>query len=62
MNHDGELDMFEQMMDIAMYDEMIKKSEVDKVGLDRNELECMDEDEQRVVLEEADLDLDDFDF
>ena len=36
--------------------------ELEMAGLDRDELEFMDEDERREVLEDAGLDPDDFDF
>ena len=62
LNHDGELDVFEQVMDVAMFDTMIKDSELDAAGLDRSELEWMDDCERREALEEVGLDPDDFDF
>ena len=40
----------------------VYKSELELAGLDPEELEYMDEDERREVLEEAGLDPDDFDF
>jgi len=74
-NSDGKLDSFEracefQFMDslsgadssdVCSYDEN-ESFDLEMAGLSRDELEFMDEDERREVLEDAGLDPDDFDF
>ena len=55
-NRDGKLDGFERAADFCAFNEL------ELAGLDSEELEYMDEDERREVLEEAGLDPDDFDF
>lgn len=73
MNHDGELDTFERTMDYIAYEELTTEVEnnekeddlmidLELSGLDYDELEFMDEDERREVLEDAGLDPDDYDF
>ncbi len=73
MNHDGELDGFEQAADFAAFATLMDKmneedsdddeeSELEVAGLDATDLEFMDEDERREALEDAGLDPDDFDF
>ena len=62
LNHDGNLSFFEQVMDVAMFDRMIRDSELEDAGLDRLDLELMDDDERREVLEDAGLDPDNYDF
>lgn len=73
MNHDGELDTFERTMDYIAYEELTTEVEnneeeddfmtdLELSGLDYDELEFMDEDERREVLEEAGLDPEDYDF
>lgn len=68
-NRDGKLDISE----IMMHDEIVFGHDSDEdeddfedelvmSGLDRWELEDMDEDERREALEDAGLDPDDFDF
>lgn len=69
LNHDGELDLRESMLDFMAFEEMTKESESDDedsfegelelAGLDACELEIMDEDERREALEDAGLDPDD---
>lgn len=74
-NRDGKLDMSEQAMQFDYIDrEMSSDSaddsdeddelddELEMAGLDRFDLELMDEDERREALEEAGFDPDDFDF
>ena len=51
LNRDGNVDAAENFDD-----------ELELAGLDREELEFMDEDERREALEDAGLDPDDFDF
>lgn len=73
LNHDGKLSTLEKAMDfsafVAIMDdadtEMVmheKETELEMTGLDVDELEFMDEDERREVIEEAGLDPDDYDF
>lgn len=70
-NHDGNIDPIERSieMDILLDDgreddecEEWLEDEIEAVGLDRDDLEMMDEDERREVMEEAGLDPDDYDF
>lgn len=71
-NHDGELDSFEKAMEFEMLDNMMKDDvsddcddgaeDIEMVGLDYDEISCMDEDERREVLEDAGLDPDDYEF
>lgn len=60
------MDSFEQANDFASFANMMDNIELeDKVtetGLDLEDLEFMDEDERRSILEEAGLDPEDFDF
>ena len=72
LNHDGELDSREQLLDFMAFDEATRESsdyddddeygDFEIAGLDYDELEMMDEDERREVLEDAGLDPDDYDF
>lgn len=67
---DGELNAFERSEALDFYtssnsvdeDDEEEDMELEIAGLDRWELENMDEDERREALEEAGLDPDDFDF
>lgn len=71
-NRDGNLDSFERAADFCAFNELMKEDtstdfsdddyELELAGLDPEELEFMNEDERREVLEEAGLDPDDFDF
>lgn len=74
-NRDGKLDAFERAADFCAFEEMIKETdsgsgsyydeeeeELEMAGLDRDELEFMDEDERREALEDAGLDPEDYDF
>lgn len=73
LNHDGELDSRERLLDYMAFDEMTQDEEedddedeeyddIEMAGLDYDELEMMDEDERRKALEDAGLDPDDYDF
>lgn len=67
-NQDGKLDEFERATRNEILSSLQEDSdeeeddELDSVGLGRDELEWMDEDERREALEDAGLDPDDFDF
>lgn len=73
-NHDGQLNSYERaMMDDIVFgmseDLLEQEGDADDVeyclaleGVDIDDLEDMDEDERREVLEDAGLDPDDFDF
>lgn len=65
-DRDGEMDVFETAAEFAFLDEMTKEEETatefELSGLDADELEFMDPDERREVLEEAGFDPDDYDF
>lgn len=72
-NHDGELDRFERTMEYEFLEELsrepedsedVKDPEFELVlsGLDPDELEFMDSDERREVLEDVGLDPDEYDF
>lgn len=65
-NRDGKLDSFEQAAEFAFYSSM-KETEADhdelyKAGIDPEDLEYMSAGEQREILEDAGLDLNDYDF
>lgn len=67
-NRDGELDAFERELEFQFLSEKTRGggeeelSELEVAGFDADELEFMDEDERREVLEDAGLDPDDYDF
>lgn len=67
-NGDGEMDSFERAAEFAFLDEMMndeeeeEETELELSGLDPDELEFMDPDERREVLEEAGLEPEDYDF
>lgn len=64
LNKDGKLDMGESFLKyqaIMGNDEESLEEELESVGLDRFDLELMDEDERREALEDAGLNPDDFD-
>lgn len=70
LNHDGELDSGERLLDFMAFEEMTRDKDDDEeddeyydiklAGLDYDELELMDENERREALEDAGLDSDDF--
>lgn len=75
MNQDGKMDTFEKAAELASFamimdciDEGVEDPEVERItelqeaGLNPEELEFMDEDTRRDVLESAGLDPDAFDF
>lgn len=70
VNHDGELDGFERTLDYMAFEDLTSTDteeedlddDIELAGLDRDELEWMDEDERREALEDAGLDPDDYDF
>lgn len=68
-DHDRKLDVFEKVAEILALDDLLREdspeeliTEFELSGLDAEELEFMDEDEQREALEDAVLDLEDYDF
>lgn len=64
-NGDGKMDVFERTAEFAFLDEITKedqRTEFEMSGLDADELEFMDADERREILEDAGLDPDDYDF
>ena len=60
-NRDGKLDSWERAAQFQFMDEMMKDDEK-SIFDDDDELEFMDPDERREVLEDAGLDPDEFDF
>ena len=58
----GKKDKKEKVFDFSDDEVDDSDDELEMAGLDRSELEFMDEDERREVLEDAGLDPDDFDF
>ena len=68
LNGDGKLDAWERTMEydfitsLSEEDEDEGLTELELAGIDPVELEYMDADERREVLEEVGLDPDDFDF
>lgn len=71
LNNDGEIDSFERAMEFDFlreseeeesYDDSDDDFDLELSGLNRDELEFMDEDERREALEDAGLDPDDYDF
>ena len=74
-NRDGKVDSFERTMEFGFIQSLDKEvsgeiydeddedlTELEEAGLDPEELEFMDDDERREILETVGLDLDDFDF
>lgn len=77
-NHDDEMDTFEKAAGFATFacimdtmesekeasgfNEDEEDDELEMSGLDRDELELMDDDERREALEDAGVDPDDYDF
>ena len=72
LNCDGELDERERVLDFLAFEKMLEEEErnersydsedLDLAGLDYEDLELMNEDVRREVLEDAGLDPDDYDF
>ena len=70
LNRDGEMSAFERAVEFSFLDEMLNEedeeeealTEFELSGLDADELEFMDPEERREVLEEAGLAPDDYDF
>lgn len=71
LNHDGKLSTMEKTLDFSAFASIMDDAEAEAnekiadfemAGLDADELEFMDDDERREVMEEAGLDLDDYDF
>ncbi len=54
--------LFGEAVDYPDEEDEDPEDELEMAGLDRDELELMDEDERREALEDAGLDPDDFDF
>ena len=72
-DNDGEMNAFERAAEFAFLDDLFNEDEEDDEvdeqftefelsGLDADELEFMDPEERREILEEAGLDPDDYDF
>lgn len=66
-NHDGNISPLESAMGFSFLNELLKddsdvQTELELSGLDTDELEFMDADERREILEEAGLDPDEYDF
>ena len=68
LDRDGKLDQMEKAMDYMLLTDMTKEEddlveeESEDAGVDYDELSYMDEDERRGALEDAGLNLDDYDF
>ncbi len=73
INHDDDFEIDERTGDFKVFSELYgydreessdydEDDELEDAGLDRFELEGMDEDERREALEDAGLDPDDYDF
>ena len=67
VNHDGNISPLESAMEFSFLNEQLKddsdvQTELELSGLDTDELEFMDADERREILEEAGLDPDEYDF
>ena len=66
LNHDGNISLLESAMEFSFLNELLKddsdvQTELELSGLDTDELEFMDADERREILEEAGLDPDEYD-
>lgn len=71
-NRDGKLDSFDRAVEFGIIQSLVQEAsgemydddltELEEGGLDLKELEFMDDDERREVLEAAGLDSDEFDF
>ena len=67
LNHDGNISPLESAMELSFLNELLKddsdvQTELELSGRDTDELEFMDADERREILEEAGLDPDEYDF
>ena len=67
LNNDGNISLLESAMEFSFLNELLKddsdvQTELELSGLDTDELEFMDADERREILEEAGLDPDEYDF
>lgn len=68
LNGDGKLSPMEQALDFMAFNELLNDdeddtaSELEDAGLDEFELSLMEEEERNEILEDADLDPNDFDF
>lgn len=67
-NKDGKMSTFEKAAEFATIAKIAEdiseddESELESVGLDKEELKFMDDDERREAIEDAGLDPDDYDF
>lgn len=61
-DHDGHLDTFERAADFSMFMGIMEDNALPNSGLDPIDLEFVDEWERREALEDAGLDLNDYDF
>ena len=67
-NHDGNMSAFERAAEMSFLHEMIsdekecEETDLELSGLDPDELDFMDPDERREVLEDTGLDPDEYDF
>ena len=67
-NKDGKMSTFEKATEFATFAKIAEdlsndsESELENSGLDKDELEFMDDDERREAIEDAGLDPDDYDF
>ena len=67
LNHNGNISPLESAMEFTFLNELLKddsevQAELELSGLDPDELEFIDPDERREVLEDAGLDPDEYDF
>lgn len=68
LNKDGKMSTFEKAAEFATLAKITEdlsnesESELEIAGLDKDELEFMDDDERREAIEDAGLDPDDYDF
>lgn len=73
LNHDGKLSTLEKAMDFSAFASIMDdagietemneiEAELEMADLNVDELEFMDDDERREIMEDSGLDLDDYDF
>ena len=62
LNHDGNISLLESTMEFIFLNELLKDDSEERTELEPDELEFMDPDERREVLEDAGLDPDEYDF